>query len=499
MGPVFLYCAPAAAQVGQGVGMHGLRIQPSLSVSETFSDNVTLSSGAGKRSEWTTRIAPSVSVTENSARLRLNAVYTPELLYRASQGTTDLSHFLSAFGNVEWIKHWLFTDVRASISQQNVSILQPQTENNLNVTNNRTTVKSYSISPFLRHDFGFDAIGELRYTHDVVHYGANSGSVSSSTYDAINTRISSGPAYKLFTWALAATRSHLDNNQSNQKIDAQNYSATGGRLITPDLRLNATVGYEDGGYPSTTGGTLKGKYWNIGPTWTPTERTKISATVGRRYYGPSRSFNFEHRSKLTLWSFDYSESVTNTRSSLSVPSNQDPRQFLDVFYRNSITDPGLRAARIDQDLAAGLGVPGTTVLTDSLFVEKRLNGSVGFLGARNTVLANVITSNRSALSTVGSAGDFGTSTNLRQTGGTVTWTSRLTQVTSSSASVSYIKNEITGANRSDRRLAMRVGVTTQIDPKISGSLSLARTKNDSNVAGNGYTENSLTATLGMRF
>jgi uncharacterized protein (PEP-CTERM system associated) len=377
-------------------GLQGWQIRPSLTISETYSDNVSLAPSGSSRSEWTTRVAPTVVVSGNSARLHFNGTYTPEFLYRANQGTNNLSHYLNAIGNAELVKQSLFLDVRASVSQQNVSLLGPQPDGNLNITNNRTTVKTYGISPFIRHEFGFDAIGELRYTHDAVHYGSNSGSVSSSTSDGVSGRLTSGPAYKLFTWGLAANQSHLKNNQNGQKIDAQNYSASGGRLITPDLRLSATVGYEDSGYPSTVGRQLKGIYWNVGPSWTPTQRTQISASIGRRYFGPSRTFNLTHRTRLTLWGFDYSESVTNTRGSIAIPAGVNVETFLmgaTQFLQYS--DPIERQQRVQQFIVQNnlptVSTSALSFLTDSLFIEKRLSGSVGFLGVRNNVLANVYT------------------------------------------------------------------------------------------------------------
>ena len=83
---------PAAA-----TGVPGFRVLPSISVSEVYSDNVSLSAAGSERSEWTTRIRPSVTITENGPRFRFDATYSPELLIRANQGTTDVNHFLNAF------------------------------------------------------------------------------------------------------------------------------------------------------------------------------------------------------------------------------------------------------------------------------------------------------------------------------------------------------------------------------------------------------------------
>ena len=160
-----LICSCAWAQyepVGRPTsapGTQGWRLSPALTVSEIYSDNVSLApSGSATRSELTTRVRPSVTLTENSAQLKFNGTYSPELLYRAQQGTTDVSHYLNALGNVELLSRTLFLEVRGGITHQNVSLLGPQSEGNLNTTQNRTTIKTYAISPYLRHDFGVDAL-----------------------------------------------------------------------------------------------------------------------------------------------------------------------------------------------------------------------------------------------------------------------------------------------------------------------------------------------------
>ena len=71
----------------------------------------------------------------------------------------------SASENAELIKNFFFLNSTANISQQNISLLGPLTTNNENITNNRTTVKTYSISPYIRHNFSdFASIASALHT-----------------------------------------------------------------------------------------------------------------------------------------------------------------------------------------------------------------------------------------------------------------------------------------------------------------------------------------------
>lgn len=483
-----------------GSAPKGWQVRPALSIGEHYSDNVSLAAKGSERSEWTTRISPSIAVSASTARLRLEATYSPELLYRANQATTDLSHFLNAVANAELWSRTLFLDVRGGISQQNVSALGPQSDSNINTTSNRTSIRTFSVSPYVRHEFGLDAIGQLRYTHDAVHQGGNASASSNSTSDRLEAKIFSGPAFKLITWSANANVSKVEYSRTGQEVDAQSYSFSAGRLISSELRLNGTIGYEDSGYPTASGGDLKGKFWSVGPEWTPTERTRIAATFGRRYFGPSRTLSVSHRARRLFFSADYNESVTTTRANFTTPFLTLDPVLINNFCQGLFSDPALRAQCV-LDVTRQLTIP-VDFLTDSLFLEKRLQAQFGIQGVRNTVIGSLFSSNRESIMTtaaVGGGGDFNTSQNIKQTGGSVSWSSRLTQTLGANASLSVTRNSFGGLNRSDRLTTLRLGMTKEFSPKVNGALSVTRVKNDSTAASTSYDENAISATLGLRF
>lgn len=491
---------PASAS---GAAATGLQIRPSISVSQIYSDNVSLAPAGSERSEWTTRIAPSVSVIGNGARLRFNATYTPELLSRAQQGTNDISHSLDAFGNAELLQRLLYVDVRAGVTQQNVSLLGPQAQDNLNTTGNRTSVKTYSISPYLRHDFGFDAFGELRLTHDSVSYSGNTS--SSSTSNRIDAQLSSGPAFKLFTWNLAYNKSHVEYaERSGGDIDTERISAGVTRLITSNFRLAANVGYEEYTY-ATVGSAPKGAFWSVGPEWTPTDRTRVAATIGHRYYGATKSLDFSHRSRLTVWQLNYSEDVATSRGNALIPITTNTAALLNTLFLSQISDPIARQTAV-QNFIALTGLPPNLTqpvnfVTESAFLEKKLQATFGIQGIRNTVMANVFSMSRESLTAATSgAGDFNTSSDTKQTGANLVWNSRLTENFASNLSVGITRSQFSSLTSSADRLSyVRFGLTRQFDPKVSGALNVYRVKNDSDRAGAGYTENSVAASLNVRF
>jgi uncharacterized protein (PEP-CTERM system associated) len=488
------------------------QIRPSLSVSEHFSDNIALAPAGLARNEWTTKIRPSIWVLGNGTRFRLNAFYAPELLNRIVENNTSFSHFLDAGAQAELLTGTFFVDFKAGASQQAKSLLAPQADSNINTTTNRTSIRTYSISPYLRHEFGADAIGVFRLTHDAMRV-SDAGSVtdnasaisSNSSSNRMNMTLGSGPAYKLMTWNLDLSKSHVEYEQTGQKVDAERVSAAIGRLIMPDVRLNVEVGYEDSGYPNSLGQKLKGTFWSVGPEWTPSPRTRMSATYGHRYFGPFRSFQIDHRSRHSVWALGYSEGVATSRYNQTVRVPTTLALLKDAELRNDpqFQDPIVRQIEVQNRVAATPGGNLTeplNFLTDALFLDKRLQATLGIQSNENSILAGLFMSNRNALSSgPGTGEEFAAAQSVKQSGASLAWNLRLTGTFTSSLKLSANRNSFDRLNRTDRLTVFEWGLAEQFTPKVTGSFNIGRRNANSNQSNFNYRENSITVTLGVRY
>lgn len=490
-------------------GQRAWEIYPIFLADETYTDNVRLGPVGLERSDWVTRLAPGVLIYGNGPRLRLTASYSPEILARAQEGTIDIFHHLKANGDAELMQQLLFVDASARVSQQDVSLFGPLTESNVNVTENRTTVGAFSLSPYLRRDFGRNVQGEARLTYSTVNTGKtdasiNAAAVSDSSSNRIDLRLISGPAYKRLTWNVAYSKERIDY-ESGQNIEIDRISAAARRLITPTLGLQANVGYEDNNYV-TSGPALDGAFWSVGPEWTPTPRTRLVATAGRRFDKPHYSLDFSHRTRLTTWSVDYKDDITTQRQQILVPTGVDTIDFLNTLFLSRISDPVARQQAV-QAFIIQTGLPPTLIFpvnffTTTPFEQKQWRASFGIHGVRNAVLANVFRMTREATAvdqTATGAGDFAFSKNTKQTGTSLIWTLRMTAQTTSNVSVGYTRNEFLDLGRKDDLMFIRLSLTRQLDPRMSGSLNFRRLQNDSNQNGAGYRENAVMAGLNLKY
>jgi uncharacterized protein (PEP-CTERM system associated) len=325
-----------------------------------------------------------------------------------------------------------------------------------------------------------------------------------STGSRFDARVASGPAYKRTSWSVAYYYDKVDYQFAR---DTTATAITGGlrHLITPFVGLLANAGYEDNTYISTST-TPQGPFWNVGFDWNPTPRTQFAVTSGRRFYGPSHALNFSHRTRLTVWNVSYTEAVTTYRQQVLAPVQSSTVDYLNTLYLSRIPDPVAREQAVNEFIVAS-GLPPTLILpvsffTNQTYLDKTWNGAVGLQGPRHTFFVNVFDSTRDqqSIGLPGGAGDFATTSSIRQTGAGVVWTWRVTAVDTSTMSVGYNRSESPGVNaREDSRKYFRAVYVHQFTPKMSGSVLYHRLDNDSNVVAGGYVENQISAQLQMRF
>src|SRR5262249_43934196 len=141
-------------------------------------------------------------------------------------------------------------------------------------------------------------------------------------------------------------------------------------------------------------------------------------------------------------------------------------------------------------------------LSSQTTLSKAWNGSVSLLGLRHTVTANVFsrhqTSQAISTSTVG-AGDFSTSSSIKQNGLGLISNWRLTPFTAWNTVLNLTYNEFPDVRRDDTQYFFMAGFSQQLSPRMSGALNYRRQHNNSSTSSASYTENSVVAQVLMRF
>jgi uncharacterized protein (PEP-CTERM system associated) len=482
------------------------RVTPTVAVRGTYTDNVRLAPRGAERSDFIAETTPGISVSRNGPGLKLNAKYGLQYLTYANDSEgSKIAHQLSATANAELVKDLFFIDGNAAVHQQNISALGPQSTDNTNVTGNRATVRNYSISPYLRHSFGSTASSEARYTRTST--STSTGGLSSGDTDALLMSLNSGSAFRTLGWGLQYSQQKQHFREA-QTVDSRTTTGSLRYMVSPQLYLTATGGYDKYDYVST-GNEPAGRFYTGGFSWRPTERTSITASAGKRFWGKTYMLESSVRSRMSLWQVSYNEAITTSQAQFAIQTTSSTSDFLNQLFLSTISNPVDRQKAVDLFIFS-TGLPpvlsrSVNYFTNQFFLQKSLQASVAITGAKNTVVLSLFNTSRKGQTALSGtdpllgASSQALDANTRQAGVNALWQWRVTPLTSVSFNAGYARSRLESTDALQKLKTFKAVIATQIQPKLNGGLEFRRQMQTADFAGGDYVENAIAVFLLMQF
>lgn len=483
------------------------RFTPQLTLRETYSDNVRLAPVGAEESAFVTEVMPGFSLTGRGRRSQLQATYQARgVTYSNNVGSSNLQNYLRADGNAELVDDLLYLDGAATINNISTTPYGPQALDSTYAINNRSEVRTYTISPYARQRYGSLAQGELRYTHQGL--SSDTAGFSNFNSDQLSLLVNSGEAFRTLGWDVAASRRHYSYSSLNS-VDNDYVNGTLRYRLTDQFSLTGSAGYERYTYESINDGP-KGASWSAGFDWRPSPRTSLAATAGRRFYGNAYSLSGLHRSRYTTWNVSYNEDITTTQQQLVDSGSISTASVLNQAFQATISDPVAREQAVEAFMRA-TNLPATLAnpnagLSNRFFLQKRLQASVALTSGKSTVLLsayNTLRRPQTALSNNAGLFGFGRD-NLffvdesRQRGVTGLWNLRLTPLTSMNLNARYYRTTSLASDRTDDNTLVTLGVSHQLAPRTIGTVELRRYQGSYSQTGTDFRENAISAYLTMR-
>jgi uncharacterized protein (PEP-CTERM system associated) len=482
-----------------------IRFQPAVTVRETYSDNPGLSANNNSDGQFISDLSPSLNMIINGPRVQLYANLAAHLYsYSGDQpgNTNTTSLQLNSGGKAKLIEDLLYVDGSLGRSRQGVSLFSPQSQSGYSNAN-ADTVTTWRISPYLVQRFGNAATGQLRYTHDSVE--SSRDLLGSSTGNTVNLSLASGPAFNTVGWNVQASKQRIGDNLAGES-ENNNAVATLRYRVKGSLSLYTNVGYDSYSYEGL-GGSTGGKSYAGGFTWTPSQRTSIDASIGRRYFGKTYSLAASVRSRHTIWNATYRDEITTARAQFLRPGSVDTATLLDASFAAAFPDPIERRQAILAYIAA-LGLPSTVAnntnyFSNRLLLQKQFQGSVILNGTRSSLIASASNTKRNALSPAGVdealSSDIllgGMQDNTRQSTVSLALNYRISAKTAATVTTSRSHVLSVSSGIAQNQTNVNLIVTHQFARKLSGSAELRRNQGDTYYTGGGaYRENAISASL----
>lgn len=402
------------------------RIQPRVSVTHTWTDNVRLSAD-NAQADQVTEISPGVVLTLEGARLRAYVDYAlSEIAYAQGSSPRRSQHLLNGFGTLEAVEDWAYLDVNASISQQAISAFGSPSISNTALNSNQTEVSSYRISPYVRGKLGSWADYDARYSLGESRSDA-AGASDVVTQDG-TVHIRGDRSWGSLGWFADAGRQRFEYSQGRD-IEADRLNLGLSYAVTPQLNVFANVGRESDNF--TTQDKQSDNAHGFGANWSLSERTRVSLTRGQRPLGSTHAFNLEHRTARTVWRFTDTQDVSATPNQFNQagfgaiydllfnqfaalePRPQERARLVNAFLQDNGIQPDLAAIN--------------SFLTSALVLQRRQDAMFMLLGVRDTLTFVATRSDSRRLDLLSVAvDDLSTSNRVRQHGHSVNWTHRLT-------------------------------------------------------------------------
>ena len=474
-------------------------IDPELSLSETYSNNMTLTAVSPLKG-WISDIAPSIHIAGTGARIKANLDYRLDSVYYSGNPNLQRNlNSLTSTATVEAVDKWLFLDASANIAQRKQSAFSTTAVSSTDTAANRSETRTVQVSPHI--------LGQIS---DVARYQMRFNAVDSDSTDAslANTQVTqwtgslrNASAGAKIGWFMDGSASHVQNAVIG---DRDNNRLYGGLVfeVLSQLHLSLSDGTERTNYTSAATQTTATP--GLGIEWSPSPRTQAAAQGEKRFFGTAHNILFNHRTALTNWRYTDTRDVTILPTSLTGSNQGTIADLMSNLLTASIPDPAARAeavrARLDQN-GAVLNQPSTSgVQTSRLSVSRAQEASVAMIGKRNTITLSLTQLNQEAIGTAtGAADSFSLSNDIRQQGGNISWIHLLTPFTTLSLATARTKSVgLSVANLNSSQLSHTLSVSYRMTPKTFVSFGARNVKFDSTINGS-FKENAAVFALTQHF
>lgn len=493
---VLVWALPAA-----GARPADWTITPTLTVRESYTDNLFLAPAGQSRGEFTTEVSPGIAVSASGPRLTLHFDYAlQQFEYRREPARRNQQ--LDAAGRATLLDDWLFLDARAAITQQNISAFGSQLNDPGHITGNSDTVHTSTIAPALRHLLRGVATVALRYAEDKV----SSGKLLNVHNRDATAELIGDNGGRGWNWDAAYERQDI-RDASLAPVTMTSAALTLRLPVNSRFSVSPTDGYEKNDYHSTDANPA-GRYWSVAAGWTPSPRTSVTASVGRHYYGKTQSLAAQYRLHTMFWQLSYADTISTTQARALALGPTDIGNFLYQLWAGRIPDPTLRIDTINAFLRLsqllGPNAGNVNYFSHQYYLQKQWNLATVYSSPKCTFALGYTSSGRTAQTSSAidsillGPSEIGLDDRTRQNTADAGWSWRMSArdslgVTASAATVDSIST-----GRRDRNDVLSLSIHRQLRPKVGALVELHHSRHSSN-AGGDYRENGASAALVVLF
>ena len=373
-------------------------VRPEITLRESYTDNAFIGTGT-PRSDFVTQVTPGIRIDGRSPRLTANLNYAPSALYyaRNSEGN-DFVNNLDAFARLEAVERLFFVEARGQIGQDFINPFVAQPVDITTSTPNRREIKSFVLSPYVRH-----AGSELEYE---LRNSTTWTDSSTAGLGKFRTEQWTGHvARPVRRFGASLEFDHTDISYYDSLVDrgddkARLYRARLYWQPDPAWRLSVSGGEEENNYVLQQ--TQRSSIYGGAIAWRPSGRTSADLEYESRFFGPSRLAQINHRTPLSAWSVTYSRNTSTFQQEVLRLPPGNTAALLDSVFAARIPDPDQRRAVVEQFIATS-GTPESLAnslafYTQRVYLREGVDASFAIIGKRNSIAFTAFAAENSDIS-----------------------------------------------------------------------------------------------------
>jgi uncharacterized protein (PEP-CTERM system associated) len=463
-----------------GTLLPGVRTALSYSTNSSLENDGPLRKGG----DFVLEVTPYVTGESEAVRFRYKVDYAIANLYRIREGDKIIGR-QQLKGNLTAAiaGDWLWLDASGNIANVYSDLFGPLSADPGVAFVNSSQVRSFGISPYIRSRVFGLADGIFRYGLQWTDASQNLPQQSrfSHTFSANLTGTASDGQNWNWSWGGETSVRKYGS------VDVYRYYS-GGSVFwvpTPSLRVTGSGVYDQIDGVIARNGDTRGFGPGLGVEWNPVDKGSITAKVVRRYYGNSVNASANYSSRLFVASTSYSKGVVGSTDS-SIFSI-DPGS---VFGTGSVSNDPLYRSFIAQNLRLGYGIPfAAGVIDDSFIQEEKFGASLGLIGVRNSITANLFRTQRDTtiFATIIPTGGFGPRSGgasvsntlngtLVFTNASIDYRYRFDARSDMNISLSHVRTFSKSLNLSSQSTTLSAGVSTKLTADTQAGAGIRRTE-----------------------
>ncbi len=275
-------------------------VSASLGVDAGVTDNA-LRVEQPRRADAFTTLSPTLGVSGDTSRLKVNLSYAPiATLYAQTSSQNRFDHYGNGAALATLVPDAVFLDLRGAVTQQSrTGGYYGQTTTLATNRNDQVQSATFSVTPYAEHRFGGFGTARLGYSLARTIQSGYGSSQDRNNTQALLFNDGFGATGNLTTQrerASFVTGENLGRVNDIAVLEAVQYSGVGayrgahrnqvtndvGYAVTRTITALAGFGYQDLRFNGTPGVRINEPTWRVGARLTPNPDSSITMTYGRR-------------------------------------------------------------------------------------------------------------------------------------------------------------------------------------------------------------------------